>query len=80
MDSSNIAKLNNSQNISKNFEFESLREIEIEFESQSYIEKNESKNYFSTSPNDSKENEFIEIKDENEEEEKKKKKKKKKKK
>ena len=39
MDSSSIAKVNDSQNISKNFKFESSRQIEIEIESQSYIEK-----------------------------------------
>ena len=72
LDSSSVAKVNDSQNISKNFKFESSRQIEIEIESQSYIEKNESKNYPSTkhSTNDSKENVIIEIKEENEEDEK----------
>ena len=72
MDSSSIAKVNDSQSISKNFKFESSRQIEIEIESQSYIEKKESKNYPSTkhSTNDSKENVIKEIKEENEEDEK----------
>ncbi len=72
LDSSSVAKVNDSQNISKNFKFESSRQIEIEIESQSYIEKNESKNYPSTkhSTNGSKENVIVEIKEENEEDEK----------
>ena len=72
LDSSSVAKVNDSQNISKNFKFESSRQIEIEIESQSYIEKNESKNYDSTNhnSNDSKENVISEIKEENEEDEK----------
>jgi len=72
MDSAILAKVNDSQNISKYFKFECLRQIKIEIESQSYIEKNESKNYPSTkhSSNDSKENVISEIKEENEEDEK----------
>ena len=72
LDNSSFAKVNDSQNISKNFKFESSRQIEIEIESQSYIEKNESKNYPSTKHNtdDSKENVITEIKEENEEDEK----------
>ena len=72
LDSSSVANVNNSQNISKNFKFESSRQIEIEIESQSYIEKNESINDGSTkhNTNDSKENLIPEIKEENEEDEK----------
>jgi hypothetical protein len=73
LDNSSFAKVNDSQNISKNLKIESSRQKEIEIESQSYIEKNELKDYSSTkhNTNDSKENVISEIKEENEEDEKK---------